>query len=80
MRTNIVLNEQLVEEGLKLTRCSTKRELVELALRELVTRRKVKPLTDLAGKVQLHEGYDYKQQRELHVSGQAPGQVHDRAD
>jgi Arc/MetJ family transcription regulator len=50
-RTNIELDERLVAEGLKLTRSKTKRELVDLALRELVAKKSRKKLLALAGKV-----------------------------
>lgn len=50
-RTNIELDERLVAEGLKLTRSKTKRELVDLALRELVAKKRRKRLLALAGKV-----------------------------
>ncbi len=36
MRTNIVLNDALTNEAFELTGAKTKRELVEMALRELV--------------------------------------------
>ena len=42
MRTNIVLDDKLVEEGMKLTGVKTKKELVNLALKELIERRKKK--------------------------------------
>jgi Arc/MetJ family transcription regulator len=50
-RTNIDLDDRLVAEGLKLTRSKTKRDLVHLALRELVAKKRRKKLLDLAGKV-----------------------------
>jgi Arc/MetJ family transcription regulator len=50
-RTNIHLDDRLVAEGLKLTRTKTKRELVDLALRELVAKKRRKALLSLAGKV-----------------------------
>jgi len=50
-RTNIDLDDRLVAEGLKLTRTKTKRELVDLALRELVVKKRRKRLLALAGKV-----------------------------
>lgn len=50
-RTNIDLDDRLVAEGLKLTRTKTKRELVHLALRELVAKKRRKRLLALAGKV-----------------------------
>ena len=35
-RTNIVLDDRLVREGLRLFKCRSKRELVHLALTELL--------------------------------------------
>lgn len=40
MRTNIVLDDQLTNEAFELTGLKTKRELVELALKELVQRKR----------------------------------------
>jgi Arc/MetJ family transcription regulator len=43
MRTNIVLNDDLVDEAFKFSRTiSTKRELIETALQEYVNNRKEK--------------------------------------
>ena len=39
MRTNIVLDDQIVAEAMKLTKAKTKREVVDLALREIVALR-----------------------------------------
>lgn len=39
-RTNIEIDDQLVKEGLKLTRLKTKKELVNFALEELVRKMK----------------------------------------
>lgn len=65
MRTNIVLDETLVEEANSLTCASSKSELVDLALRELIRSRRKKNLFDLAGKIQLTDDYDHKCLREL---------------
>jgi len=51
LRTNIVLDDKLVKEGLKLTKLKTKKELVDLALRDLVARRKRRKILELEGKV-----------------------------
>ncbi len=51
MRTNIVLDDDLVEEGLELTEVRTKKQLVNLALKELVTKRKRKKILNLEGKI-----------------------------
>jgi Arc/MetJ family transcription regulator len=64
MRTNIVLDDKLVSEAFKCSGgISTKRELVEEALREFVDNRKRKNLKDLRGKIRFRDGYDYKGMR-----------------
>ncbi len=50
-RTNIELDEKLVEEAMKLTDKKTKKELVNYALKELVSRRKRKGMLELEGRV-----------------------------
>ena len=65
MRTNIVLDQELVEEAQKLTGERTKRKVVHLALEELVARRKRRNLLDLAGRLELRSGYDHKKIRAL---------------
>jgi Arc/MetJ family transcription regulator len=51
LRTNIELDEKLVKEAMKLTHKKTKKELVNYALEELVSRAKRKKILDLEGKV-----------------------------
>jgi Arc/MetJ family transcription regulator len=63
MRTNIVLDDDLVQEAKKLTGIKTKRALVDLALRALVRSRKAPSLLDLKGKIRFADGYDYKKLR-----------------
>lgn len=65
MRTNIVLDETLVKEATALTGIRTKRELIDLALQELIRSRRKKNLLDLAGKIQFADDFDPKQLREL---------------
>ncbi len=65
MRTNIVLDDDLVEQAFALTNVRTKRELVHLALNELVRQRRKKSLFDLAGKVSLRPDFDHKAMRRL---------------
>jgi Arc/MetJ family transcription regulator len=64
MRTNIVLNDDLVKEAQALSHIKTKRELIDTALREFVANRKRLDLRDLKGAGLLDEDYDYKQSRE----------------
>ena len=65
MRTNIVLDDNLVNEAIKLSRVKTKKELIHLALKEFVENKRRRNLLDLEGKIEFAEGYDYKQMREL---------------
>lgn len=60
MRTNIVLDDQLVHEALQLTGLKTKRELILQALKEMVENRKRLNLRDLKGSGGLRADYDYK--------------------
>ena len=65
MRTNIVLDEDLVREALEITGVRTKKEVVHLALQELVRSRRKKNLADLAGRIRLRKGFDHKAMRKL---------------
>lgn len=51
MRTNVVLDDKLVKEAMKLTGKRTKRELIDYALHELVRRHRRLALLDLRGKL-----------------------------
>jgi Arc/MetJ family transcription regulator len=63
MRTNIDLDDSLLEEAFRVTNVRTKKELVNLALKELIRSRKKLNLLDLSGKIELREDYDYSQLR-----------------
>ena len=63
MRTNIVIDDTLVAEALRLSRLKTKRELVDAALREFVDHRKRLNLRDLKGSGGIRRDYDYKSLR-----------------
>lgn len=60
MRTNIVLDDDLVAEASRLSGIKTKKELVHEALRVLIAARKRKNLLDLRGKIEFVPGYDHK--------------------
>lgn len=64
MRTNIVLDDELVKEAFRLSHAKTKKELIHLALEEYVHNRKKKNLLELRGKIKFFDGYDHKQIRE----------------
>ena len=51
MRTNVEIDDDLMRDAQRLAGTDTKRETVDLALRELVARYRRLGLLDLAGKV-----------------------------
>jgi Arc/MetJ family transcription regulator len=63
MRTNIDLDDDLMAEAFRLTAASTKKDLVHLALRELVERRRRRDVRELRGTVGIRPDYDYKSLR-----------------
>ena len=50
-RTNVVLDEKLVNAALKATKIKTRRALIDYALRELLRHAKQKELLSLRGKI-----------------------------
>jgi Arc/MetJ family transcription regulator len=50
-RNNIDLDERLVRRGLRIFNCKSKRELLRLALKELLRSAKRKEILELRGKV-----------------------------
>jgi Arc/MetJ family transcription regulator len=60
MRTNIVLDESLVGEAMRVSGARTKREVVDIALRELVERRHQRALRKLAGSDLIAPDYDVR--------------------
>ena len=65
MRTNIVIDDELVRQAMVLTGARTKREVVHVALSSLIERRKRKNLLDLAGELDFAPDFDHKALREL---------------
>ncbi len=63
MRTNVVLDDDLVHEAMKLTGKKTKKEVISYALQKVVALKKRRNLLDLAGKIQFQDDYDYKAMR-----------------
>lgn len=60
MRTNIVLDDKLIQEAFRYTDLTTKRELIDLALREFVSYHKRRDIRELRGKAKIHKDYYYK--------------------
>ena len=63
MRTNIVLDDETVKTAFRYSKAKTKKELINEALKELITSRQRLDLRDLRGKVEFRSDYDYKKLR-----------------
>jgi Arc/MetJ family transcription regulator len=63
MRTNIVINDDLLDEAFSVSGSRTKKGLIHEALQELIRIRKMKDLTELAGQIEFHKGYNHKNLR-----------------
>lgn len=63
MRTNVAVDDSLVKEALSMTFVKTKKELVNLALREFVEHHRKKNLLEIRSKIEFHPDYDYKKLR-----------------
>jgi Arc/MetJ family transcription regulator len=57
-RTNIVIDDALVSEGLALSHLHTRRALVDQALRVYIERLRMQRLRELRGQVEFEPGYD----------------------
>lgn len=64
MRTNVVIDDELINEAIKLSGAKTKKDVISFALREFVAARKRTNLLDLEGKIEFQDDYDYKALRE----------------
>ncbi|MDP2753465.1 MAG: type II toxin-antitoxin system VapB family antitoxin, partial [Nitrospirota bacterium] len=52
MRTNIVLDDETVKTAFRYSKAKTKKELINEALKELITSRQRLDLRDLRGKIE----------------------------
>lgn len=58
MRTNIVIDDKLMEEAIKVTGARTKREVVEQALDSLIQLKKQEELRGYRGKLEWRDDLD----------------------
>ena len=65
MRTNIVIDEKLLRAAFSVSEARTKKDLIHEALRVLVSVRKRRDLTELAGKIDFTDDYDHKALRKM---------------
>jgi Arc/MetJ family transcription regulator len=63
MRTNIVLDDELVEKTMEYSHAKTKREAVNVALREYVDSRERRRILEMFGSDVIDPDYDYKAAR-----------------
>ena len=63
MATNLAIDIKLLEEAQSISGLKTKKETVNSALKEFISRRKQAELIDLFGKYDPDSNYDYKKAR-----------------
>ena len=65
MRTNIVIDDELLSEAFSVSNARTKKDLIHEALKEFIRLKKRKDLTELAGAIRFHKNYNHKKLRKL---------------
>ena len=65
VRTNIVIDDKLLEEAFSVSMAKTKKDLIHEALMELIRLRKRKDLTELAGSINFYKDFDHKKLRKM---------------
>jgi Arc/MetJ family transcription regulator len=60
MRTNIVIDESLMQKAMEMSGIKSKKDVVNAAIAEFVERRTRRDLSELRGKIKFADGYDYK--------------------
>lgn len=63
MATNLAIDDRILLMAQDIAGIKTKKETVNLALKEFVQRRKQEEIIDLFGQIQYEENYDYKKMR-----------------
>ncbi len=63
MSTNLDINPELLQKALEVSGQKTKKDTVNLALKELINRHKQLEIIDLFGKMDPDPNYDYKKER-----------------
>ena len=64
MRTNVVIDSEIMQKAIILSGLKTKRAVINRALYEYVDSLTRMDLSDLRGKIKFADGYDYKSLRE----------------
>ena len=63
MATNLAIDDKILQEALEISGLKTKKDTVNLALKEFVDRRRQLEILTLFGKMDPDPGYDYKKGR-----------------
>lgn len=63
MSTNLAIDPELLKKALEVSGLKTKKDTVNLALKELINRHKQLEIIDLFGKMDPDPNYDYKKGR-----------------
>ena len=63
MATNLAINDKLLNEALEISGLKTKKDTVNLALKEFVDRHKQLEILNIFGKMDPDPNYDYKKGR-----------------
>ena len=63
MPTNLAINDHLLQEALEISGLKTKKDTVNLALKEFVNKRKQMEILNLFGMMDPDPEYDYKKGR-----------------
>ena len=71
MRTNIVIDDRLMRQAMRIAKAKTKREVVDIALRRFVERSKQRDFLDLVGQDLIAADYDVRSVRR--AMGRDPG-------
>jgi len=64
MATNLSIDTNLLEEALIVGGLRTKKDTVNLALKEFIKRRKAADILSLFGEIEYDKDYDYKKERQ----------------
>jgi Arc/MetJ family transcription regulator len=64
MATNLAIDDALLSEAQRAGKLKTKRETVNMALKEFIQSRKQEEILDLFGQVEYEPGYNYKRLRD----------------
>lgn len=65
MATNLQIDQSLLEQAKSLAGLPTKRETVNVALKEFIQSRLKRELLELRGQIEYFEDYDYKALRRM---------------